>query len=269
MTGNFDLLLTAWQDFQIALMVLDTPRMFDDLYSSPISFMLTAVFVLRMQHNMCYVFHSCGTSHCIAWFSFLMTPSSSFCLLPKEVLWPFRFPWYRTQVTKATEKKKLQRERRQMQAKHLWYNLDIRWVDLEEKLEVLAPTEQRKNPYEEGCYNGEDFEDVKRKWEAKKEYFLEYKKDGSHPPCIDLAMALHGFGIDNTARTMQLKTRRHYMHVDGRQKKVFTVLRGRLCLMYVMHLSTMTMLLPLAQMPNRDGGTGMKTMLWDINVIPN
>ena len=35
-----------------------------------------------------------------------MTPSSSFCLLPKEVLWPFRFPWYRTQVTKALEKKK-------------------------------------------------------------------------------------------------------------------------------------------------------------------
>ena len=107
----------------------------------------------------------------------------------------------------------LQRERRQMQAKHLWYNLDIRWVDLEEKLEVLAPTgltkndiwrhlfltKQRKNPYVEGCYNGEDFEDVKRQWEAKKEYFLEYKKDGSHPPCIDLATALHGFGIDNTA----------------------------------------------------------------------
>ena len=31
--------------------------------------------------------------------------------------------------------KALQRERRQMQAKHLWYNLNIRWVDLEEKLE--------------------------------------------------------------------------------------------------------------------------------------
>ena len=107
----------------------------------------------------------------------------------------------------------LQRERRQMQAKHLWYNLDIRWVDLKDKLEVLAPTgltrddiwrhlfltKQRKNPYEEGCYTGEDLEDVKRKWEAKKEYFLQYKKDGSHPPCIDLAMALHGFDIDNTA----------------------------------------------------------------------
>ena len=39
--------------FHIALMVLDTLRIFDDLYSSPISFMLTAAFVLRMQHNMC------------------------------------------------------------------------------------------------------------------------------------------------------------------------------------------------------------------------
>ena len=28
------------------------------------------------------------------------------CLSPKEVLWPFRFPWYRKQVTKAMEKKK-------------------------------------------------------------------------------------------------------------------------------------------------------------------
>ena len=27
----------------------------------------------------------------------------------------------------------LQRERRQMQAKHLWYNVDIRWGDLKDK----------------------------------------------------------------------------------------------------------------------------------------
>ena len=39
--------------------------------------------------------------------------------------------------------------------------------------------------------------------------------------------------------------------------------------MYVMHLSTMTMLLLPAQMSNRDGEAGMKTMLWDISVIPN
>ena len=49
-------------------------------------------------------------------------------------------------------------------------------------------------------------------------------------------------------RRMQLKDPRHYMHVDGRRKTVLTVLRGMLSLMFVMHLSTMTMLLPLAQM---------------------
>ena len=31
------------------------------------------------------------------------------------------------------------------------------------------------------------------------QYISQYKKDGSHPPCIDLAMALQGFDIDNTA----------------------------------------------------------------------
>ena len=107
----------------------------------------------------------------------------------------------------------LQRERRQMQAKHLWYNVNIRWSDLKDKLEVLAPTgltrddiwrhlfltKQRKNPYEEGCYTGEDAEDVKQKWEDKKHYFEQYKKDGACPPCIDLDRATLGFNIDNTA----------------------------------------------------------------------
>ena len=143
-----------------------------------------------------------GTSSAAEWRDLLQS---------RRQFWPTLTTRHASLVPVSAEA--LQRERRQMQAKHLWYNLDIRWIDLEEKLEVLAPTgltkndiwrhlfltKQRKNPYEEGCYNGEDFEDVKRQWEAKKEYFLEYKKDGSHPPCIDLAMALHGFGIDNTA----------------------------------------------------------------------
>ena len=100
-----------------------------------------------------------------------------------------------------------------MQAKHLWYNVDIRWSDLKDKLEVLAPTgltrediwrhlfltKQRKNPYEEGCYTGEDVEDVKQKWEDKKHYFEQYKKDVPRPPCIDLDRAILGFNIDNSA----------------------------------------------------------------------
>ena len=100
-----------------------------------------------------------------------------------------------------------------MQAKHLWYNLAINWVELDKKLQVLAPTgltrdeiwkhlfltKQRQNPFVEGRCSGADCEDVKRKWEATKLYFQEYKKDGARPPSIDLAMALHGFGIDNIA----------------------------------------------------------------------
>ena len=158
----------------------------------------------------------------------------------------------------------LQRERRQMQVKHLWYNLDIRWVDLEEKLEVLASTgltkndiwrhlfltKQRKNPYVEGCYNGEDFEDVKRQWEAKKEYFLEYKKDGSHPPCIDLATALHGFGIGNTAAQHAIEESKALHARRWQTKDGIHRIKRQALPDVVMHLSTMTMLLPLAQMPS-------------------
>ena len=106
----------------------------------------------------------------------------------------------------------LQRERRQMQAKHLWYNLDINWEELDKKLQVLAPTglsrdeiwkhlfltKQRQNPFVEGRYSGADYEDVARKWEATKLYFQDYKSC-TRPSSIDLAVAIHGFGIDNIA----------------------------------------------------------------------
>ena len=68
-------------------------------------------------------------------------------------------------------------------------------------------------------------------------------------------------------RRMQLKDPRHHMHVDGRRKTVLTVLRGTLSLMFVMHHTSTTTLLPLAQMPIHDGETGMMTTLWDINYI--
>ena len=102
--------------------------------------------------------------------------------------------------------------------------------DLKDKLEVLAPTgltrddiwphlfltKQRKNPYEEGCYTGEDVEDVKQKWEDKKHYFEQYKKDGACPPCIDLDT------LTTLQHFRQLKTQKQNMHVDGRPKKVRT-----------------------------------------------
>ena len=67
----------------------------------------------------------------------------------------------------------------------------------------------------------------------------------------------------------QLKTQKLYMHVDGRPKKVRTVSRGELCLMYETSLSRMIMQLPPVQMANQDGDAGMETMLWEFNIIPN
>ena len=143
-----------------------------------------------------------GTSSAAEWRDLLQS---------RRQFWPTLTTRHASLVPVSAEA--LQRERRQMQAKHLWYNVDIRWSDLKDKLEVLAPTgltrediwphlfltKQRKNPYEEGCYTGEDVEDVKQKWEAKKHYFEQHKKDVPRPPCIDLDRAILGFNIDNTA----------------------------------------------------------------------
>ena len=68
----------------------------------------------------------------------------------------------------------LQRERRQMQSKHLWYTIDIRWHELAKKIQVLTPTgltreqlwhhlfvlKHRQNPFKEGKYKGVDFAEV-------------------------------------------------------------------------------------------------------------
>ena len=143
-----------------------------------------------------------GTSSAAEWRDLLQS---------RRQFWPTLTTRHASLVPVSAEA--LQRERRQMQAKHLWYNVDIRWIDLKDKLEVLVPTgltrddiwrhlfltKQHKNPYEEGCYTGEDVEDVKQKWEAKKHYFAQYKKDGCRPPTIDLDTAIQGFNIDNTA----------------------------------------------------------------------
>ena len=75
-------------------------------------------------------------------------------------------------------------------------------------------------------------EDVKRKWEAKKEYFSQYKKDGCRVKLLSLQ-------LPDTLQCCQCQslvaryTVSKSMHVDGRQKKECTVSRGRPCLISV------------------------------------
>ena len=102
-----------------------------------------------------------GTSSAAEWRDLLQS---------RRQFWPTLTTRHASLVPVSAEA--LQRERRQMQAKHLWYNVDIRWSDLKDKLEVLAPTgltrddiwrhlfltKQRKNPYEEGWQIESEYE---------------------------------------------------------------------------------------------------------------
>ena len=106
----------------------------------------------------------------------------------------------------------LQRERRQMQSKHLWDTIDIRWPELSKKLQVPKPTgltreqlwhhlfvlKHRQNPFQERKYKGEDAEEVKSRWNQAKAYFRGYQ--GMNCPfSINVEVAIGGFNIDNKA----------------------------------------------------------------------
>ena len=205
-----------------------------------------------------------GTSSAAEWRDLLQS---------RRQFWPTLTTRHASLVPVSAEA--LQRERRQMQAKHLWYNLDIRWVDLKDKLEVLAPTgifslrSSVRTPIKRDATLEKIWRMSNGNGKPRKSTSCSTKRMAATLLALTWPWHFKALTLTTLQRIMQLKTQKHYMHVDGRQKKVFTVSRGRLCLMYVMHLSTMTMLLLLAQMSNRDGGTGMKTMLRDINVVPN
>ena len=209
------------------------------------------------------------------------SPQNEVLLQSRRQFWPTLTTRHASLVPVSAEA--LQRERRQMQAKHLWYNVDIRWSDLKDKLEVLAPTgltrddiwrhlfltKQRKNPYEEGCT-------LEKTWKMSNKNGKIRSTISSNTRRMSLALLALSWREPFLALTLttlqhfrQLMTQKLYTHVDGRPRKVRTALRGEPFLMYETRLSRMIMQLPPAQMANRDGDAGMETMLWDINIIPN
>ena len=125
----------------------------------------------------------------------------------------------------------LQRERRQMQAKHLWYNLNIRWVDLEEKLEVLAPTGLTKDdiwrpPMRKDATMEKILRTSNGNGKPRKSTSWSIKRMAATLLVLTWPRHFMALVLTTLRRTMQLKNRRHYMHVDGRQKTVFTVCYG-------------------------------------------
>ena len=106
----------------------------------------------------------------------------------------------------------LQRERRQMQSKHLWDTIDIQWPALSKKLYVSKPTgltrtqlwqhlfvtKHRQNPYQEREYQGDDKDEVWNRWYQAQNYIDAYRVM-THPFCINVEVAIGGFNNDNKA----------------------------------------------------------------------
>ena len=84
-----------------------------------------------------------------------------------------------------------------------------------------------------------------------------------------MAKALHGFGIDNTAAQHAIEESKA-LHARRWQTKdgIYRIKRQDLPDVRDAPLDDDNAAASSAN-ANRDGGTGMKTTLWDINVIPN
>ena len=103
-----------------------------------------------------------------------------------------------------------QRERRQIQSKHLWDTLSIDWSKLSWKLYTYKPTglsredlwthlfvtKHRANPYQEREYQGADQDAVYDRWYQDKRYIGAYKVTRTLLG-IDIDVSMVGFNIDN------------------------------------------------------------------------
>ena len=128
-------------------------------------------------------------------------------MLSQKNLWPTFTT--RGTLTEEISEKIFRKERRRLQAKHLWMDVKLRWHVLDDRMYTGAPTgksrEQlyallfdkaargsQKNPYEEKAYRGPGLTAVQAWWEQCKEWML-YFKGQSAPLVLDLQGLLQAF----------------------------------------------------------------------------
>ena len=136
-------------------------------------------------------------------------------MLSQKNLWPTFTT--RGSLTEEISEKTFRKERRRLQAKHLWMEVKLSWHVLADRMYTAAPTgksrEQlyallfnkaargsQKNPYEEKAYRGPALKAVQAWWEQCKEWML-YFKGQSAPLVQDLQGLLQAFrGKEEVAR---------------------------------------------------------------------
>ena len=136
-------------------------------------------------------------------------------MLSQKNLWPTFTT--RGTLTEEISEQTFRKERRRLQAKHLWMEVKLSWHVLADRMYTAAPTgksrEQlyallfnkaargsQKNPYEEKAYRGPALKAVQAWWEQCKEWML-YFKGQSAPLVQDLQGLLQAFqGKEEDAR---------------------------------------------------------------------
>ena len=114
-------------------------------------------------------------------------------MLSQKNLWPTFTT--RGTLTEEVSEQVFRKERRRLQAKHLWMEVKLRWRVLEDRMYTKAPTGKSKedlyallfdrtarrshtNPYEEKAYRGPDIKEVQAWWGQCKEWMSYFRGQG-------------------------------------------------------------------------------------------
>ena len=169
----------------------------------------------------------------------------------------------------------LQRERRQMQSKHLWYSIDISWQELGKKLQVLAPTGLTREQIWQHLFSPSIDRILSWKGDTKERITKKWRKNGRQPRSIFwtirdlLAPLVSTWKLLSVALTLttlllrrQLMSPKLSMHVDGRPRKAPTASKGMSSLMSVMVETSMRMLGPPPPTLSTIPRIGLMTIPW-------
>eukprot|EP00434_Breviolum_minutum_P045694 symbB.v1.2.041024.t1/scaffold7749.1/size9534/2 len=138
-------------------------------------------------------------------------------MLSQRNLWP-TFTTKGAPTERITERT-FRKERRRLQAKHLWMDIKITWDLLFNRMCTEAPTgmsrEQlydllfnratkgnQRNPYEEKAYRGPDYNEARKKWKQSQWWMWHYK-DQCGPEVLDTNGFIRAFrGKDENAHAV-------------------------------------------------------------------
>ena len=134
-------------------------------------------------------------------------------MLSQKNLWPT----FTTRGTLAEEisAQVFSKERRRLQAQHLWREVKLRWGVLLDRMYVNAPTgkskeeldallfnkaarRNRTDPYDEKRYRGAGIEEVKAWWKTRKDWMAQFKQQGV-PFVYDFKTLLKALSDKDTA----------------------------------------------------------------------